>query len=63
MRKLITFPPVVSKQTCLNCKVSLGADRLIPSLIEMTEDAWGMPAFIVQCPICRTPMEWETRGN
>ena len=63
MRKLITFPPVVSTQICLNCKVSLGAERLIPNLIEMTEDAGGMPAFIVKCPICRTPMEWETRGN
>ena len=63
MRKLITFPPVVNKQTCINCKVSLGAEKLIPSLIEMTEDAGGIPAFIVKCPICKAAMEWETQAN
>lgn len=63
MTKLITFPPVVNKQICANCKVSLGAEKLIPSLIEMTEDSVGIPAFIVKCPICKSPMEWETQCN
>jgi hypothetical protein len=63
MTKLITFPPVVNKQICINCEVSLRAEKLIPNLIEMTEDAGGIPAFIVRCPICKTPMEWETRCN
>jgi RNase P subunit RPR2 len=63
MRQMITFPPVVDKQICSNCKVSLGTDKLIPNLIKMTEDAGGIPAFIVRCPICKSIMEWETQCN
>jgi hypothetical protein len=63
MRKLIIFPPVLSTQTCLNCKTPVGADRLPPNLVEMREDAGGMPSFIVRCPVCKTLMEWETRSN
>ena len=63
MRKLITFPPVVNHQVCINCKAPLAAEKLMPNLIEMTDDAGGIPAFIVRCPICKSAMERETQCN
>lgn len=63
MEKIVTFPPVVKKQTCSNCNVSLGVGELLRNVIDMTEDAYGIPAVIVRCPVCKTPMEWETFCN
>lgn len=59
---MITFP-AADKQTCYNCKTTLGIDKLYSNFISMTKDAWGMPAVIVRCPVCKTPIEWETRSN
>lgn len=58
----ITFP-AAHKQRCYNCKTVLGIKDLYSNLVEMTRDACGMPAVIVRCPVCKTPIEWETRGN
>ena len=61
-KSLVTFP-VVDKQTCSNCKITLGIDRLMRNVVNMTQDAYGMPAIMVRCPVCKTLMEWETKGN
>ena len=61
-KSMITFP-AADKQICYNCKTTLGIDKLYSNFIEMTKDAWGMPAVLVRCPVCKTPIEWETRGN
>ena len=63
MGKMVTFPPILKKQTCRNCNVSLGADELLRNVIDLTEDASGIPAVMVRCPVCKTPMEWETFCN
>ena len=63
MTKAIMTFPVVDKQTCYNCKSILGIDKMYHNLMEMTQDASGMPAIIVRCPVCKTPIEWETKGN
>jgi hypothetical protein len=61
-KSIITFP-AADKQTCYNCKTTLGIEKLYANFIEMTKDAYGMPALIVRCPVCMTPIEWETKGN
>jgi len=61
-RSIITFP-AADEQTCYNCKTILGIEDLHLNFIEMTQDAYGMPAVIVRCPVCKTPIEWETKGN
>jgi hypothetical protein len=62
IKPIITFP-LVDKQTCGNCKMELGMERLWPNVTEMTEDAYGIPAVMVRCPVCKTLMEWETKCN
>ena len=61
-KPIITFP-LVDKQTCGNCKMELGTDRLWTNVTEMTEDAYGIPAVMVRCPVCKALMEWETKCN
>jgi hypothetical protein len=61
-KPIITFP-LVDKQTCGNCKMELGMDRLWTNATEMTEDAYGIPAVMVRCPVCKTLIEWETKCN
>jgi hypothetical protein len=62
MKPLVIFP-VANKQTCSNCRVSLNMDKLLNNVIHMTEDASGIPAVIVRCPVCKTLIEWETLNN
>jgi hypothetical protein len=62
MKKLVTFP-VVNTQVCGNCKISLSSGELYSNVIDMSEDAYGIPTIMVRCPVCKTPMEWETRCN
>jgi hypothetical protein len=59
---LVTFP-VVEKQVCNNCQITLGMDKLLRNVVEMTEDAYGIPAIMVRCPVCKTLLEWETKCN
>ena len=61
-KPMITFP-LVEKQTCNNCKILLDSNNLLKNIINMTEDAYGMPAVMVRCPVCKTLMEWETKCN
>ena len=62
MKPLVIFP-VANKQICSNCSVSLNMDKLLNNVTNMTEDASGIPAVIVRCPVCKTLMEWETLNN
>ena len=62
MKPLVIFP-VANKQTCSNCRVSLNMNTLLNNVTNMTEDASGIPAVIVRCPVCKTLMEWETLNN
>ncbi|OGW41191.1 MAG: hypothetical protein A2Y97_11365 [Nitrospirae bacterium RBG_13_39_12] len=62
MEKLLTFA-FLKKQTCGNCKVSLEMNELLRNVIAMTDDAYGIPTVMVRCPVCKTPMEWETSCN
>jgi hypothetical protein len=62
MKAMVTFP-VVHQQTCGNCRVSLGIERLLDNVVDMTEDAYGFPSIIVRCPVCKTLMEWEMHCN
>jgi len=62
MKPLLIFP-VANKQICSNCGVSLNMDKLLNNVMNMTEDASGIPAVIVRCPVCKTLMEWETLNN
>lgn len=62
MQKILTFA-VMKKQTCGNCHVSLDMNELQRNMIAMTEDTCGIPSIIVRCPVCKTPMEWETYCN
>lgn len=61
-KALITFP-VAETQICSNCKITLGIDKLLRNVVDMAEDAYGMPAVMVRCPVCKTVIEWETRCN
>ncbi len=61
-KSIVTFP-AADKQICYKCKTTLGIEKLYSNFIEMTKDAYGMPAVIVRCPVCKTPIEWETRSN
>ena len=62
MKPLLIFP-VANKQICRNCSVSMNMDTLLSNVMNMTEDASGIPAVIVRCPVCKTLMEWETLNN
>jgi len=59
-KSLITFP-VVDKQVCNNCKITLGIDKLSANVYDITKDPYGMPAVIVRCPVCKSLIEWETK--
>ena len=61
-KSLITFP-VVEKQICNNCKITLGIDKLSNNIFEVTQDAYGIPTIIVRCPVCKTLIEWEPKCN
>jgi hypothetical protein len=62
IKSMITFP-LVEKQTCNNCSMVLDSSNLLKNITNMTEDAYGIPAVIVRCPVCKTLMEWETKCN
>ena len=59
---LVTFP-VVDRQVCNNCKITLNGDTLSSNVLDVVHDAYGMPAVMVLCPVCKTPFEWETKCN
>ena len=61
-KPIVTFP-MLDKQTCTNCKITLGMEKLVSNVVDMTQDAYGMPAIMVRCPVCKTLMEWETKGS
>ena len=61
-KSLITFP-AVKHQMCYNCNIKLGIEAFYHNLVEMTQDAYGMPVVIVRCPVCKTLIEWETINN
>ena len=61
-KSVVTFP-VVDKQVCSNCKITLGIDQLSSNVQDITRDAYGMPAILVRCPVCKTLIEWETKCN
>ena len=63
MKQFVIFPPVVERQRCFNCKVSLGMEKILPNFIDMKDDAYGIPSLIVRCPVCKTAIEWETSSN
>ncbi|MEW6569821.1 MAG: hypothetical protein AB1390_01400 [Nitrospirota bacterium] len=60
MKQLITFP-LVEKQTCWNCGTELGTEELLRNMMDRQKDAYGIPAVMIRCPVCKTPFEWETR--
>lgn len=62
-KSLITFPVVVDKQICSNCKITLGIDKLLRNVVDIDKDAYGIPAIMVRCPVCKTLIEWETTCN
>jgi len=63
MAKQVMMFPLLEKQLCSNCKMVLDSNKLWFNITNMTEDAYGMPAVMVRCPICKTLMEWETKCN
>jgi hypothetical protein len=51
MKKPLPFV-FVKKQTCGNCKeVSLYINELLRNVIAITDDAYGIPAIMVRCPV------------
>lgn len=63
MKKSLIMFPVVEKQICSNCKMTLDMDKLVSNVVDMNEDAYGIPAIKVRCPVCKTLFEWETKCN
>ncbi len=63
MKKSILTFPLIDKQVCSNCKIILGIDKLSSNVLDVVQDASGMPAVIVRCPVCKTILEWETKCN
>ena len=63
MTKSLVVFPAADTQVCRNCNTTLSIENLYRNLIDMTSDASGMPAVLVRCPVCKTPLEWETRSN
>ncbi len=61
-KSIITFP-LVEKMTCHNCKLTLDLNKLYANMINLTEDAYGIPAVMIRCPVCKTIVEWETKCN
>lgn len=61
-KSMLTFP-LIDKQVCSNCKIILGIDKLSSNVLDVVQDASGMPAVIVRCPVCKTILEWETKCN
>jgi len=61
-KPIITFP-LVETQTCRNCSMILTTERLWRNVTDTTEDAYGIPAVMVRCPVCKTIIEWETKCN
>jgi hypothetical protein len=63
MTKPMMLFPLVEKQICSNCNIQLDSNKLWSNMTKMTEDAYGMPAVMVRCPVCKTLIEWETKCN
>ena len=63
MTKPLMMFPLVEKQTCSNCNMLLDSRNLWSNMTNLTEDASGMPAVMVRCPVCKTLIEWETKCN
>lgn len=63
MKKYLLTFPVLEKQKCKNCKIMFDINKLKNNVVGMNEDAYGLPAIMVRCPICKTLFEWETKCN
>jgi uncharacterized protein with PIN domain len=61
-RALVNFP-VAEKQICSNCSMVLEKERLSENVIDITQDAYGIPTVVVRCPVCKTLIEWEMKCN